>query len=91
MPELTRLFCEVDTEFFAEAFPEFRFHRGDSLENTVAYGKDHCVFIFERRASESVELASIGQASERITASVQAVGCRPGQGCERSRVGQESH
>jgi len=70
MPELTKLFCEVDTEFFAEAFPEFRFHRGDSLENTVAYGKDHCVFIFERRDSESVELANTGQASERITAPV---------------------
>ena len=56
MPELTKLFCEVDTEFFTQAFPEFRFHRGDSLENTVAYGKDHCVFIFEGRDSESVEL-----------------------------------
>jgi len=48
-PELTKLFCEVDTEFFPKAFPDFKFHRGGSLENTVAYGKDHCVFIFERR------------------------------------------
>jgi len=47
-PELTRLFCEVDIEFFSRAFPEFNFHRGDSLENTVAYGKDHCTFVFER-------------------------------------------
>lgn len=70
MPELTKLFCEVDTEFFAEAFPELRFHRGDSLENTVAYGEDHCVFIFERRDSESAELANPGRASERITAPV---------------------
>jgi hypothetical protein len=48
-PELTRLFCEVDIEFFSQAFPEFKFHRGDSLENTVAYGKDHCIFVFEKK------------------------------------------
>ena len=49
-PELTQLFCEVGIEFFSQAFPEFKFHRGDSLENTVAYGKDHCDFIFERKS-----------------------------------------
>ncbi len=49
-PELTRLFCEVDTEFFPQAFPEFKFHRGESFDNTVAYGQDHYVFIFERSA-----------------------------------------
>jgi hypothetical protein len=49
-PELTQLFCEVDIEFFSQAFPEFKFHRGDSLENTVAYGKDHCDFIFEKKS-----------------------------------------
>ena len=47
-PELTKLFCEVDIEFFSQAFPDFKFHRGGSPENTVAYGKDHCVFIFEK-------------------------------------------
>jgi hypothetical protein len=49
-PELTKAFCEVDRRFFPEAFPDFRFHRGDSWENTIAYGKDHCEFIFEKRA-----------------------------------------
>jgi hypothetical protein len=49
MPELTKLFCEVDREFFPEAFPDFKFYRGDSWENTIAYGKDHCDFIFEKR------------------------------------------
>lgn len=49
-PELTKVFCEVDRRFFPEAFPGFRFHRGDSWENTIAYGKDHCEFIFEKRA-----------------------------------------
>jgi hypothetical protein len=49
MPELTQFFCEVDTQFFPEAFPEFEFHRGSSLENTVAYGEDHCDFVFERK------------------------------------------
>lgn len=48
-PELTRLFCEVDIEFYSQAFPEFKFHRGNSLENTVAYGKDYCVFICEKK------------------------------------------
>lgn len=48
-PELTKLFCEVDTEFFPKAFPEFKFHRGDSYKNTVAYGKGYCTFIFERK------------------------------------------
>jgi hypothetical protein len=47
-PELTKLFCEVDKEFFPNAFPEFSFHRESSWENTIAYGKDHCEFIFER-------------------------------------------
>jgi hypothetical protein len=49
-PELTKAFCEVDRRFFPEAFPDFRFHRGDSWENTIAYGKDHCEFIFEKKA-----------------------------------------
>jgi hypothetical protein len=48
-PELTKLFCEVDKEFFPHAFPEFSFHRDGSWENTIAYGKDHCEFIFERK------------------------------------------
>jgi hypothetical protein len=46
-PELTRLFCEVDSEFFPAAFPEFTFHRGHSCENTIAFGEDRCEFIFE--------------------------------------------
>ena len=45
-PELTRLFCEVDKIFYAKAFPELEFSRGDLWENTIAYGKDHCEFIF---------------------------------------------
>jgi hypothetical protein len=49
-PELTKAFCEVDRRFFSEAFPDFRFHRGDSWENTIAYGKENCEFIFEKRA-----------------------------------------
>lgn len=48
-PELTKLFCEVDKEFFPHAFHEFSFHRDGSWENTIAYGKDHCEFIFERK------------------------------------------
>ena len=48
-PELTQLFCEVDIEFFTRAFPDFRFYRGDSLENTVAYGREYCTFIFEKK------------------------------------------
>jgi hypothetical protein len=50
-PELTKLFCEVDRRFFPEAFPDFRFHRGDSWENTIAYGKDHCEFVFEKKST----------------------------------------
>lgn len=46
-PELTQLFCEVDRVFYEKAFPELVFHRGDSWGNTIAYGKDHCDFIFE--------------------------------------------
>lgn len=47
-PELTKLFCEVDTQFFPQAFPKLNFHRGTSFENTIAYGKDHCTFIFDK-------------------------------------------
>jgi hypothetical protein len=48
-PELTKLFCEVDREFFPVAFPDFRFDRGNSWENTIAYGKDQCDFIFTKK------------------------------------------
>jgi len=48
-PELTKLFCDVDREFFPKAFPDFKFHRGSSWENTIAYGMDHCEFIFEKK------------------------------------------
>jgi hypothetical protein len=48
-PELTKLFCEVDRAFFPEAFPGLEFNRGNSWENTIAYGKDHCEFVFLRK------------------------------------------
>ena len=48
-PELTKLFCEVDKEFFPKAFTDFEFRRGSSWENTIAYGQDHCEFIFEKK------------------------------------------
>jgi hypothetical protein len=51
-PELTRLFCEVDREFFPRAFPDLRFYRGDSWENTIAYGKNQCEFIFETKQNK---------------------------------------
>ncbi len=50
-PELTRFFCKGDETFFAVTFPELEFTRGDSWENTIAYGKDHCEYIL--RAKES--------------------------------------
>jgi hypothetical protein len=50
-PELTKLFCQVDRKFFPEAFPDFTFHRGDSWENTIAYGKDHCEFVFQKKST----------------------------------------
>jgi hypothetical protein len=50
-PALTQLFCEVDIAFYTQAFPELDFHRGGSWENTIAYGKDHCDFVFERKLS----------------------------------------
>ncbi len=46
-PELTRLFCEVDRKFFPSAFPGLRFHRNGSWQNTIAYGKVPCEFVFE--------------------------------------------
>ena len=48
--ELTQLFCEVDSEFFPAAFAELTFHRGSDPENTIAHGKDHCEFIFEKKS-----------------------------------------
>jgi len=48
-PELTKLFCKVDHRFFPEAFPGLTFHRGNSWENTIAYGKEHCEFVFEKK------------------------------------------
>lgn len=47
-PKLTKLFCDVDREFFPQAFPDLTFHRGSSWENTIAYGMDRCEFIFEK-------------------------------------------
>ncbi|MBA7592647.1 hypothetical protein ES708_34839 [subsurface metagenome] len=48
-PELTKLLCESDKEFWPKAFSDLKFHRGSSWENTIAYGKDHCEFIFEMK------------------------------------------
>ena len=50
-PELTRLICDVDKEFFPQAFPDFSFDRGDSWENTIAYGKKHCDFVLKKKVS----------------------------------------
>jgi len=44
-PELTKMICEVDQYFFPRAFDAFDFTRGNSWENTIAYGKAHCDFI----------------------------------------------
>lgn len=48
-PELTKLFCDSDKEFYTKFFPDFEFHRGSSWENTIGYGKDRCTFIFEKK------------------------------------------
>lgn len=53
-PELTKFFCEVDRRFFTEAFPDFNFHRGDSWENTIAYGKPECEFIFDKKKKSEI-------------------------------------
>jgi hypothetical protein len=52
-PELATAFCEVDRRFFPEAFPGFRFHRGDSWENTIAFGKSHCESVFEKKGGKA--------------------------------------
>jgi hypothetical protein len=49
VPELARLLCESDREYWPQATPDFRFHRGDSWSNTIAYGEDHCEFVFESK------------------------------------------
>jgi len=49
VPELTKLICDVDREFFPMAFPEFSFNRGESWENTIAYGKPNCDFILKKK------------------------------------------
>jgi hypothetical protein len=51
MLELATLFCKVDRAFFPAAIPNYEFSRGDSWKNTAAYGKDHCVFRFEKKKS----------------------------------------
>jgi hypothetical protein len=48
-PDLAKIFCEVDREFFPKAFSDLKFHRGSSWENTIAYGREHCEFMFERK------------------------------------------
>lgn len=49
-PELTRSFCDADQPFFLSAFPDLEFSRGDSWENTMAFGKDHCEYLTTKRA-----------------------------------------
>lgn len=48
-PELTRIFCESDHEFFPKVFPELEFTRGDSRENTLAYGNNQCEYLFKKK------------------------------------------
>jgi len=49
-PEMTRLICEADQVFFPAAFPDLTFSRGDSWENTIAYGRDHCEYVLKQKA-----------------------------------------
>jgi len=49
-PELTQSFCDTDQAFFPSAFPDLEFSRGDSWENTMAYGKDHCEYLATKKA-----------------------------------------
>lgn len=49
-PGLTRIFCESDHVFFPKAFPEFEFTRGESRENTLAYGNSQCECLFKKKA-----------------------------------------
>ena len=48
MLELASLFCKVDRSFFPTAIADYSLSRGDSWNNSAAYGKDHCIFRFER-------------------------------------------
>jgi hypothetical protein len=54
-PELTRFFCQGDGLFFTEAFPDLEFTRGDSWENTIADGKDHCESILEGKEPMEIQ------------------------------------
>jgi hypothetical protein len=47
LPELAKIFCQIDEIFFPKMFPEFEFSRGDSFENTQAFGKECCNFKFK--------------------------------------------
>ncbi len=44
----------LSKEFFPKAFPEFEFHRDSSWKNIIAYGKDRCESVFERKWNEDV-------------------------------------
>lgn len=55
-PELTYPFCKADDEFYNQAFPSIRFHRGYSPQNTLAYGNERCEFIFEKKNGDEKEL-----------------------------------
>ena len=52
-PALTKLICAADEAFYPQAFPDFTFSRGDSWENTIAYGKDRCEYILVHKESGS--------------------------------------
>ncbi len=60
MLEVASLFCKIDRSFFPTAIPDYSFSRGDSWENSAAYGKDHCVFRFEKM-KEPFDEAYIGE------------------------------
>ncbi len=51
-PELIRFFCQGDEIFYADVFPELEFSRGDSWENTMAYGKDHCEYLVNMKKGD---------------------------------------
>lgn len=53
VPELTKLFCEVDFNFFPKGFPKLNAHRNGSWENTLAYGKKECDFVWELKRESS--------------------------------------
>jgi predicted ArsR family transcriptional regulator len=54
VPKLGQELCRLGATLCAQVLPSHEFHRNGPAECTLAYGQDHCDYVWERRERDAV-------------------------------------